>query len=106
MRHGRIPHAYLGVGTQPIRIAERERGESRRTALMVVDVDEASPAAGVLLVGDIILTIDGEAIADPVELRSMLRSERIGQRVRMSVIRAGQRLDVDVTVGERPPRPR
>ena len=73
---------------------------------MVVDVQSGSPAAGGLLVGDIIVSIDGEVVADPLDLRSMLRPERIGQRIRMSVIRAGQRLDVDLAIAERPPRTR
>ena len=109
MRHGRIPQAYLGVGTQQIRIPEGFRQDSAQglgTGLMVVDVQSGSPAAGGLLVGDIIVSIDGEVVADPLDLRSMLRPERIGQRIRMSVIRAGQRLDVDLTIAERPPRTR
>ena len=101
MRHGRVPQAYLGVGTQPIRVPD-----AQRTGLMVVDVQAGSPAAGALLVGDIILAIDGEAIADPLRLRAMLRPERIGQQVRVSVIRAGQRVEIDVTIAERPTRAR
>ena len=101
-RHGRIPQAYLGVGTQPVRL--RPQGEPvQRTAVIVVDLQPGSPAAAAgLLVGDIILSLDGIPITDPLDLRGVLRSERIGQRVRGSVIRAGRVLDVDVTIGERP----
>jgi S1-C subfamily serine protease len=108
MRHGRIPQAYLGVSTQQVRMPEsfRGEGEAQRTALIVVDVENGSPAARGLLVGDVIVAVDGTAIGDPLELRSVLRPERIGQHVRTSVIRAGQRLDVDLTVGERPARTR
>jgi S1-C subfamily serine protease len=108
MRHGRIPQAYLGVSTQQVRMPEsfRGEGEAQRTALIVVDVENGSPAARGLLVGDVIVAVDGTAIGDPLELRSVLRPERIGRHVRTSVIRAGQRLDVDLTVGERPARTR
>jgi len=100
-RHGRIPQAYLGVGTQPVRI--RQEGDpGRRTAVIVVDVQPGSPAAAGLLVGDVIVSVDGTTIADPLDLRAVLRPERIGQPVRVSVIRAGRVLEVDVTVGERP----
>jgi S1-C subfamily serine protease len=109
VRHGRIPQAYLGVGTQQIRVPEGVREESRqaqRTALIVVDVQEGSPAAAGLLVGDVILSLDGTVMADPLDLRTVLRPERIGQRVTASVIRAGRVLDVSLTIGERPGRAR
>ena len=35
------------------------------TALIVVEVQAGSPAASALLVGDIILSVDGTAITDP-----------------------------------------
>jgi S1-C subfamily serine protease len=104
-RHGRIPHAYLGVGTQPVRVRQ-EGAEAQRSAVIVVDVQPGSPAAAGLLVGDVILTLDGTAVTDPLDLRAVLRPERIGQRVRVSVIRAGRVVDVDVTIGERPGRAR
>src|SRR5918996_3525770 len=109
VRHGRIPQAYLGVSTQQIRVPEGVREESRqaqRTALIVVDVQEGSPAAAGLLVGDVILSLDGTAMADPLDLRAVVRPERIGQRVTASVIRAGRVLDVSLTIGERPGRAR
>jgi S1-C subfamily serine protease len=109
LRHGRIPRAYLGVGTQQVRVPEAFRpaaGEEGRTAVIVVDVQPESPAASTLLIGDLILSLDGRPIADPFELRAALRSARIGQRLAASVVRAGQRLDLHVTVGERPERRR
>lgn len=108
-RHGRIPHAYLGVGTQPVRIPPGVRGEgdqAQRTAVIVVDVQAGSPAAAGLLVGDVILALDGTPVTDPLDLRASLRPERIGQRVRVSVIRAGRVLDVELTIGERSGRAR
>jgi S1-C subfamily serine protease len=108
-RHGRIPRAYLGVGTQQVRVPEAFRGEAGgtgRTAVIVVDVQPGSPAANTLLIGDVLLSLDGRAIADPFELRALLRSTRIGQRVAASVVRAGQRLDLQLTIGERPERTR
>ena len=100
-RHGRIPQAYLGVGTQPVRVRP-EGDQAQRTAVIVVDVQPGSPAAAGLLVGDVILTLDGTPVTDPLDLRAVLRPDRIGQHVRVSVIRAGRILDVDVTIGERP----
>jgi S1-C subfamily serine protease len=108
-RHGRIPHAYLGVGTQPVRIppdVRQEGDQAQRTAVIVVEVQPGSPAAAGLLVGDVILSIDGAPVTDPLDLRRVLRSEQIGQRARVAVIRAGRVLEVDVVIGERPGRER
>jgi S1-C subfamily serine protease len=107
--HGRIPQGYLGVGTQPVRVPEAMRqqlGLDQELALIVVDVQAGSPAAAGLVIGDLILALDGHAIADPIELRRLLRAERIGQRITARVVRGGQARDVELTVGERPRRPR
>ncbi len=107
--HGRIPQGYLGVGTQPVRVPEAMRqqlGLDQELALIVVDVQVGSPAAAELVIGDVILALDGHAIADPIELRRLLRAERIGQRITARIVRGGQARDVELTVGERPRRPR
>jgi S1-C subfamily serine protease len=109
VRHGRVPHGYLGVGTQPVRLPSAMREQLRLEqdhALIVVDVQAGSPAAGGLLLGDVILSLDGRPIGDPVELRGLLGAERIGQRIVARVVRGGQVREVELTVGERPRRPR
>jgi S1-C subfamily serine protease len=109
VRHGRIPQAYLGVGTQVVRVPETVREPlhlAQETAVIVIEVQPGSPASSGLLIGDVVLALDGHTIADPFDLRAVLRPERIGQRITASVLRAGQRLDVPLSVGERPPRSR
>jgi len=109
VRHGRVPHAYLGVSTQPVRVPEGVRegtGAERGHAVIVVEVQPGSPAAAGLLVGDVILALDGVAIIDPLDLRGALRPDRIGQRITASVLRAGRVVEVPLTVGERAQRAR
>jgi S1-C subfamily serine protease len=109
VRHGHIPQAYLGVGTQQVRVPEALREQLRltqQTAVIVVDVQPGSPAAAGLLLGDVILSLDAKAIADPFDLRAVLRSDRVGQSITASVVRGGQVRDVLLTIGERPRRPR
>jgi S1-C subfamily serine protease len=104
VRHGHVAQAYLGVATQQVRVPEALReslGRTERTAVIVVDVPSGSPAAGALLIGDVILALEGTPITDPFDLRAVLRSRRVGQRVRASVVRGGQVIDVELTIGER-----
>lgn len=100
--HGRVMRAYLGVTGQPVRLRESQRaGRDQAAGLLVVGVAPGSPAerAGLLL-GDIVLTFAGEAIAGTDDLLARLTPERIGTSVPLDVIRAGETRAVQVTVGE------
>jgi serine protease DegQ len=107
-RRGHIPRAYLGVSTQPVRLPEtlRQRlGVDQDTAVVVVEVQGESPAAGAgLQIGDVIVALGGMRIADPTDLRTMLRPERVGESIVVSVLRGGEPRDLTVRVGERPRR--
>jgi S1-C subfamily serine protease len=104
-RRGRIPRAYLGVGTQQVRLPEglRQRFNlDQQTAVIVVDVQSSSPAAGAgLLIGDIIVSLGGISITEPADLKSVLRPDRVGERITASVIRGGEPRDLQIHVGER-----
>ncbi|HEU4369214.1 MAG TPA: trypsin-like peptidase domain-containing protein, partial [Methylomirabilota bacterium] len=108
VRHGRIPRAYLGVGTQAVELSEAARERlhlAQRTAVIVVSVRVDSPAAAAgIIVGDVILSIGGHAIADPENLVTVLHPDRVGQGVMVSLLRGGEPRDVQVLVGERPQR--
>jgi len=108
VRRGHLPHAYLGVGTQPVRVPAsiRERlSLAQETAVIVVDVKAGSPAAlGGLSIGDVILSLGGTTITDPYDLKRVLRPDRVGQRLVVSVWRADEPRDLEVVVAERPPR--
>jgi S1-C subfamily serine protease len=108
VRRGHLPHAYLGVGTQPVRVPEsiRERlSLAQQTAVIVVDVKTGSPAAlGGLSIGDVILSLGGTTITDPYDLKRVLRPDRVGQRLVVSVWRADEPRDLEVVVAERPSR--
>jgi len=107
-QRGRIPRAYLGVGTQPVTLPEtlRERlGRAQRTAAIVINVRPESPAASAgLIIGDLILSIGEVAIAEPEDLAAALRPERVGATVSVRIVRGGEPRELAVAVGERPPR--
>ena len=107
-QRGRIPRAYLGIGTQPVALPEalRERlGLEQRTAVIVVNVRPDSPAgAGGLIIGDVVLSIGDAVIAEPEDVVAALRPERVGQTVTVRIVRGGEPRELRVAVGERPPR--
>jgi S1-C subfamily serine protease len=99
---------YLGVAMQPVRIPGPIRqgaGLSQETGLLVVLVEPGSPAerAGILL-GDVLVALDGSVVADPSDLQALLSYERVGREVAVRLIRGGQATDVRVTIAERSAR--
>jgi len=108
VRGGKIPRAYLGVGTQPVMLPDhlRERlSVAQRTAVIVVNVTPDSPAAAAgLVIGDVIVSIAGHAIAEPGDLLAVLQPDRVGKTVTTSILRGGEPRELQVTVGERPSR--
>lgn len=87
-QHGGIRRGYLGVGTYPV-----------AGGALVASVEEGGPAATAgVLVGDVLVELDGVAIDHPDTLRSAL-GDRPGKAVKLAFARAGNRQEVDVTLG-------
>src|SRR5216117_311939 len=108
VRGGRIPRAYLGVGTQAVELPEPLRDRlslAQRTAVIVLNIRSDGPAgAAGVVIGDLIVAIDGHAITEPEDLVAVLRPDRVGQVVAVSILRGGEPRELRVTVGERPQR--
>jgi S1-C subfamily serine protease len=107
-RQGYVPRGWLGIGSQPVRIPVGQRaGLEREAGLMIVELAPESPAqrAGLLL-GDILVTLDGQAIDDGEALQALLGGDRVGRTVAVQVLRGGSLVSLDVIVGQRPGRAR
>lgn len=57
---------------------------------------QGSPAASVLRAGDVILSIDGKAVADPTELTQALGKKEPGSKVDLKVVRDKKEISVSV----------
>jgi S1-C subfamily serine protease len=89
--HGAIRKGYLGVGAYPT-------GQGA----LVASLEDGGPAATAgILVGDILVEVDGEKVSGPDSLRSVL-ADRANKAVKVSLIRGGQRQELDVTLGATP----
>jgi S1-C subfamily serine protease len=97
--HGSVKRGYLGVRTQPVELPETA---SQAHGLLVVWLEEGGPAqAGGLLVGDILIAVNGQAVSDADDLFSALNSDTVGKATAVEVLRGGRPEMVQVTVGER-----
>jgi S1-C subfamily serine protease len=103
LAHGQVRRGYLGIGAQPVRLpAGTEPGAAPATALLVSSVQADSPAsrAGVML-GDVLLSLDGHPLGHPADLLPLLDEDRIGATARARVLRGGEARDVEIVIGAR-----
>jgi S1-C subfamily serine protease len=106
LERGTIRRAYLGIGTQPVRVPQSlaRRLELQNTiGLLIASVEPGGPADrdGVLL-GDVLLALDGAAVSDPTDVLARLGGDRVGRPIALQVIRGGEVKTLQVTPGERP----
>ena len=102
--HGSITRGWLGVSIQPIspEIADSLRLKDASGAL-VSDITKDSPAAKAgLVVGDAILSVDGQTVKDSRDLSLRISNIAPGKTVKVTYWRAGASHDANVTLGTLP----
>jgi S1-C subfamily serine protease len=106
LAQGRIARGYLGIAMQTVRLPDNQvtaLSLPRNSALIVVSVENDGPAekAGVL-VGDILIALDGNPVSNTDDIQALLDPERVGNALTARVIRGGSPAELSLTVGERP----
>lgn len=102
-QHGRIQRGYLGLSSQPVPLPEAIAARAGQPGgLMIIGVEKDSPAEkGGLLQGDVLIGINGQAVAEVEALQAALGPRSVGQPAEVRVVRGGQILTLTVTVGAR-----
>jgi len=97
LEKGRVARGYLGLGMHPVRLPDGRGG------VIVINVQPDGPAgrAGVLL-GDVLLKLDGEPISDNDDVHAHLGPDSVGKVIQAAISRGGADIQVAITVGERP----
>lgn len=91
MQHGGVRRGYLGVGAYPSALGA-----------LVANLDDGGPAAAAgILIGDVVVEVDGAAVKGPDSLRTVL-ADRPGKTVKVVLVRGGATLELDVAIGTRP----
>jgi S1-C subfamily serine protease len=103
---GHVARPYIGLVMQPVQIPEslqKKAGVNAGAGLLVVHVESAAPAdLGGVLLGDILVDMDGQGFTDLDDLYEVLVRKGAGQEVNTSLIRGGQRLQLTIRIGDRP----
>lgn len=104
---GKVTRGWMGISVQDITedMAKSFKLKDINGAI-VAEVFAGDPAdrAG-LKAGDIIVEVNGKKIKDTHELLMMIASFRVGENVRVKVLRDGQEKSFNVVVGERRDQP-
>jgi len=104
---GYVARPYLGAALQPVRIPEslRTRLKSNTGGLIVLHVETGGPAeqAGIVL-GDVIVELEGRPVPHTYEIRSALASSKVGEILKLTLLRGGTPVEVSVNLAERPAR--
>ncbi len=108
IREGSVTRGWIGVGVEEL---TRWYAELRKlpgaSGALISNIERGSPAerAGVRL-GDILLAVNGEAVADTTGALHLIAALRPGQRARLTIARDQKETDLTVAVGRRPRPPR
>ncbi len=102
---GHIGRGYLGVGMQPVRLPDTLKSSLNLGSVggvIVVNIEPNGPAdkAGVLI-GDVLVAIDGTPVKDTGEVQAMLGPQSVGQILKAQIVRGGVLVEVAIVPGER-----
>jgi S1-C subfamily serine protease len=98
MSEGRFRRAYLGIAGGPRPLPPRLARElGRETGVEIVEIVEGSPAAGAgLRAEDLIVELNGVAVAGVDDLQRLMAGELIGEPVTLETVRDGKRARVEL----------
>lgn len=105
-KHGSIKRGYLGIRSQAVEVpvaGQKALKREQATGLLVLSVEKKSPAeASSLMVGDILVGIDGHPVSDHDALFARLSGDVVGKSIPVEILRGGQPQILQVKIGERP----
>ncbi len=99
---GEVRRGLLGVNIFPVTPSTAEAyglSEARGALVVQVAPDSAAEQAGVQI-DDVIVSVNGRQVDDPNQLRNVIGLMRVGEEVRLEVIRDGRRRTLTATLQE------
>lgn len=105
LERGHVPRPFVGIATQAVPVPESLRSqlaEGAEQILLVMHVEPKAPAASAgVLVGDLIVSVNGETVRGVRDLLHRLSNFCIGDTISLVVIRGGTRVDLTVGIADR-----
>ncbi|WP_031238116.1 Do family serine endopeptidase [Asticcacaulis sp. AC466] len=104
MKGQAIARGYIGILIQPVTKENAEAlGITDLTGAYVTETTQGGPAdkAG-LDIGDIVKSVNGASVKSPTELTRRIADVKVGEKVKLGVLRNGKIVEVTVTAALRP----
>ena len=105
LERGHVPRPYLGAAMQAVPVPEELRsqfGQGVGEALLVLHVEAKAPAAiAGILVGDLLLSVNGQEVNNVHAVQHQISSLKVGDPIAVAVIRGGVRTDLKVVLADR-----
>jgi serine protease DegQ len=106
LEKGRVERPYLGLAMQAVPVPESLRDKLNLKAsegLLVAHVEPGSPAdKGGVLLGDVLIEIEGKTVTDTDVVQEILRSRKPGNSVAVKLIRGGALVTATLALAARP----
>lgn len=103
LKYGAVKRGQLGVVIQDLTADLAQAfnlGENQR-GVVVAQVQTGSAAAKAgIEAGDVVISIDGKPIESAAELRNEIGSHRIGDKIKLTLLRDGSTKTVETKIGE------
>ena len=108
LERGHVAKPYLGLAMQEVPLPQEWRasaGSEQEDGLLVMHVTPDGPAkqAGISL-GDLVVSVDAQPVRGFRHFHRTLALKRTGETVKLRVLRAGNAIEAEVTLGDRPRR--
>jgi serine protease Do len=103
VEYGHVKRPRIGVIIDDVEAEDAEAyGLPSVSGILVQNVPADGPSAGILRPEDVIVELDGQPVGYVSELQAEVAERRPGDRVRLTVYRNGQPMDVDIRLEEAP----
>ncbi len=108
MKDGKVRRGYIGIGGQNVPLPRRVvlfHELAVESGILIISLEANSPAqkAG-LIEGDVIVGMNGQAIASIDDLHKFLTHERVGGRSLLTILRRTEKLVLEIVPEESPAR--
>ena len=107
IKEGKVIRPWLGISVQDLTPEMAEQFQVKeKEGVLVAQIHQGTGAekAG-LASGDIIKSVDDKAIKNTTELIKEIQKKKVGQKLKLSVVRDGKAMTIEITTSAMPDKP-
>ncbi len=107
IKHGKVVRPWLGISVQDLtpEMMEHFKVKEKEGVLVGQIYPETGAEKAGLVSGDIIKSVDDKAIKNTNELVKEIQKKKVGQKIKLNIIRDGKPSTIEVTLTSMPEKP-